>query len=181
MTIIYVLTNPAMPGLVKIGRTTDLEKRLTSLDNTSVPYPFRCEFALQVPKSKQSESLLQDTFKQHRVRKRREFFEVDVAPVIAAMKLTGGRDVTPTDDIGADQAGVDAANLVIKKAGRFNFESVDIPVGSVLAYYDDHTVTATVHSRNKIEFKGEITSLSAAALTLLHRAGRNWRAAAGPL
>jgi len=46
--IIYVLTNSAMEGYVKIGRTTNLDQRLSSLDNTSVPLPFECVFAIEV-------------------------------------------------------------------------------------------------------------------------------------
>jgi hypothetical protein len=40
--IVYVLTNEAMPGLVKIGLTTDsVEARLTQLSShTGVPLPF---------------------------------------------------------------------------------------------------------------------------------------------
>ncbi len=39
MSIIYVLTNPAFEGYVKIGKTKDLKQRLRSLDNTSMPLP----------------------------------------------------------------------------------------------------------------------------------------------
>lgn len=40
--IVYVLSNEAMPGLVKIGLTgrKDLEDRLNELYNTSVPVPY---------------------------------------------------------------------------------------------------------------------------------------------
>ena len=37
--IIYIPINEAMPGFVKIGKTTDLESRIRSLDTTSVPLP----------------------------------------------------------------------------------------------------------------------------------------------
>ena len=41
--IVYVLTNPAMPGIVKIGRTqSDLGSRLSQLYSTGVPVPFEC-------------------------------------------------------------------------------------------------------------------------------------------
>ena len=45
--IIYVLTNPSMPGLVKIGKTArgDVNARLSELYSTGVPVPFECEFA----------------------------------------------------------------------------------------------------------------------------------------
>ena len=48
--IIYVLTNPAMSGLVKIGKTSraSVDQRLNELYSTGVPVPFECVFAGKV-------------------------------------------------------------------------------------------------------------------------------------
>lgn len=50
--IVYLLTNPVMPGLVKIGMTAqkDIEKRMRELYTTGVPVPFECQFACKVKK-----------------------------------------------------------------------------------------------------------------------------------
>ena len=44
VNIVYVLTNPAMPGLVKIGMTDrdDVQRRMSDLYTTGVPLPFEC-------------------------------------------------------------------------------------------------------------------------------------------
>lgn len=104
------------------------------------------------------EKLLHDAFGDRRVLENREFFEVDPMRVILALKLAGGEKVTPADDVSEDQGGFEAANQSTKKQSRFNFEIVDIPAGSVLTYYEDETITATVHNRNKIIFEGEVMS-----------------------
>ena len=41
--IVYVLTNQAMPGIVKIGMTErdDVQRRMNELYSTGVPLPFR--------------------------------------------------------------------------------------------------------------------------------------------
>ncbi len=51
--IVYLLTNPVMPGLVKIGMTTqeDIERRMRELYTTGVPVPFECQFACKVQKT----------------------------------------------------------------------------------------------------------------------------------
>ncbi len=51
--VIYVLTNEAMPGLVKIGLTAEsLESRLAQLSSaTGVPLPFEVFFAAEVEDS----------------------------------------------------------------------------------------------------------------------------------
>ena len=51
--IVYLLTNPVMPGLVKIGMTTqeDIDKRMKELYTTGVPVPFECQFACKVKKT----------------------------------------------------------------------------------------------------------------------------------
>ena len=47
--IVYVLTNPAMPGMVKIGKTgREVEARLNDLYTTGVPLPFECAYAARV-------------------------------------------------------------------------------------------------------------------------------------
>ena len=48
--IVYVLTNPAMNGLVKIGKTSreSVDHRLNELYSTGVPVPFECVFAGKV-------------------------------------------------------------------------------------------------------------------------------------
>ena len=44
--IVYVLTNPAMTGIVKIGKTTrGMSARLSELYSTGVPLPFECAYA----------------------------------------------------------------------------------------------------------------------------------------
>ena len=59
--IIYVLSNEAMPGYVKVGRTTtSLEQRVHELSrSTSVPLPFTVTYACTVENSAFVENQLQ--------------------------------------------------------------------------------------------------------------------------
>ena len=46
--IVYVLSNPAMPDYVKVGKTSGIEPkdvlvRMKELDSTGVPRAFKCE------------------------------------------------------------------------------------------------------------------------------------------
>ena len=70
--IIYVLTNPAMEGYVKVGRTNNLIRRIRELDNTSTPLPFECVFAVEVDNPEEVELLLHDAFADGRTRSTRE-------------------------------------------------------------------------------------------------------------
>ena len=175
MSIIYILTNPAMPGLVKIGKTKKLKQRLRGLDITPVPLPFRCAYAARVTNVDAAEKLLHDAFGDRRVRDNREFFEIDPMRVISALKLAGGKEVTPNDDIAKDEGGVEAANRVTSLQPVFYFGNVNVPVGSILTFSEDETITAVVQNRKKVEFEGELKSLSAAAVIVLNRRGRNWK------
>lgn len=67
--IIYILTNEAMPGYVKIGKTnTSLEQRVRELSSsTSVPLPFTVFYACTVSNAAFVEHQLHDTFDNNRV------------------------------------------------------------------------------------------------------------------
>ena len=180
MAIVYVLNNPAFDNYVKVGWTTNLRQRLKSLDNTSVPLPFRCVYAIEVDDHVNTERLVHQAFADHRTRTTREFFEIDAQRIIAALKLTGGRDVTPKDDIAEDEEGI----VALKKAGRtprltYSFMDADVAVDDTLVYANDETITAKVISENKILFEDEKVSLSKSALILLHRDGYTWNTVNG--
>ena len=65
---VYVLTNPAMPDLVKIGKTTrDVSLRLADLYSTGVPLPFECEYAAKVKDVDETEKAFHLGFKKDRV------------------------------------------------------------------------------------------------------------------
>ena len=126
------------------------------------------------------EKSLHDAFADRRVRQRREFFLIDPERVQSALALAALEDVTPRDDVvedAEDQAALDKAR---ERRGNFNFKMVDIPVGAVLTFAKDADITCTVTDGKKIEFEGEITSLSTAALTAVHRMGYSWKTLAGP-
>ena len=74
--IIYILTNPIMPGIIKIGKTTqeDVKVRMAQLYSTGVPVPFDCEYAAKVNNIDEVERALHTAFGPDRVNPKREFF-----------------------------------------------------------------------------------------------------------
>jgi hypothetical protein len=180
MGIVYVLTNPAFDTYVKIGRTINLEQRLRQLDNTSVPLPFRCVYAVEVDDEFEVERLVHQAFADHRTRSTREFFEIDPQRVIAALKLTRGLDVTPKGDIAEDEEGVKALEKATRKPRKtYKFSDAGLKVGDIINYANNEQITAQVISEKKVLFEGEETSLSKSALTLLHRDGYTWQTVNG--
>ena len=170
--IIYVLTNEAMPGYVKIGKTTtSLEQRIRELSaSTSVPMPFTAYYACTVHDAGFVEHQLHDAFGDNRTNPRREFFAIDPERVVAALKLAQIEDITPRHDIVDSQEDQRALNEARQKRSRFNFDMVSIPLGAELQFSRDESVTARVIGRTgseSIEFRGAPTSLSAAAQEVL--------------
>ena len=181
--IVYCLTNPEMPDVVKIGTTTNLEERLRKLDTTSVPVPFECVMAVQVDNAREVEQLLHEAYKPQRVRPSREFFRVGDEQVRAAMRLSGGRDVTPQEDVVEDEEARRALDQARVRRGRFNFDMVGIVTGTRIYFRpdpsDEEPITAQVHSNNRILFENAVTTLSRAAGDVLERRGMA-RTVAGP-
>lgn len=83
MGYVYLLTNPSMPGLVKIGCTDrSPSERLSELSSaTGVPTPFILEFSIFVPDHIAMEQELHSILIAERVRDGREFFRVSVERV----------------------------------------------------------------------------------------------------
>lgn len=169
---IYILTNEAMPGYVKIGKTnTSLEQRVRELSSsTSIPMPFTVFYACTVHDAGFVEHQLHDAFDDSRVNPRREFFSIDPERVVAALKLAQIDEITPKNDIVESREDQLALNAARQMRSRFNFDMVDIPLGAELYFSRNENLKAKVVGRSgtdTIEFKGIITSLSKAAQEIL--------------
>lgn len=169
--IVYCLVNQAMLDYVKIGVTANLDERLRQLDNTSTPLPFECAYAVEVENPEAVERLVHQTFAEQRTRPNREFFEVAVPQVIAALRLTGGRDVTPSEASFDDEESRHAVERTRSKRSRFNFDMVGVRVGSTLHFTDDEETTCVVTSSRTVDFNGHEMSLSAAAGDVMEQRG----------
>lgn len=179
--IVYVLTNEAMPGLVKVGRTVgDLAKRMRELYQSGVPLPFELFFACEVSNAAFVEKQLHEAFGDHRVSSRREFFRLAPERAKAALTLAMIKEVKLGDEIfetPEDKADVEAA----KRRTRFQFSMLGIAPGTELKLYRDPAIVCvTTDEKNKVMFKGEVTSLSDAALQAVTELGYEWDAASGP-
>ena len=177
--IIYILTNEAMQGYLKIGKTKkSLLQRLKQLDVTSLPLPFECFFAAEVENCDVVERLLHDAFADRRTRKSREFFEIAPERVASALKLAALREIT-VEDVLDDEARV-AIKETIERRAPFNFSIVNVPIGATLVHTGDEATTCQVANSKQVEFEGELVSLSDAALRVYHRLGKNWKTVSGP-
>jgi len=171
--IVYVLVNPAMPNMVKIGKTTraDVEERMSQLYSTGVPLPFECVYAVEVTDCSKVETALHIAFGPSRINPRREFFEIDQEQAIAVLKLLGSKEVTPQINkqlnVNVTEAEVASAQKV-KKRPKLNFAEMRIPIGSILIFTEDKEIAAEVVSEKKVKFKNEVMSLTRATRIALN-------------
>ena len=178
---IYISINAAIPIYVKIGKTEQAVKgRMKTLDTTSVPLPVECFYAAHVEDINFVERQLHDAFGNQRVRKNREFFEIDRTRVAAALRLCALEDVTPRDDVVETEDDQLAINKARSRGGMFNMAKIGIKEGSFLEFSKDENVTAKIIDAHEIEFEGQATSLTAAALIVIKRLGYTWKRIQGP-
>jgi len=169
--IVYVLSNSAMPGILKIGKTTqaDVSIRMSQLYTTGVPVPFECAYAIEVDDCSKVEAAMHIAFGPSRVNPNREFFKIEAEQAIAILKLLDQRDVTP--DVRRDlnsnvsQAEKDSGKK-LQKRPNMNFSEMEIPIDSILTYKDGVT-TVTVTSDKKVSYAGQEMTLTAATREIM--------------
>lgn len=162
--IIYILTNEAMPGYIKIGKTGDLSTRVKDLSRaTGVPLPFEVFYAAEVDDMDFVERRLHEAFGGTRVAQNREFFTESPERVVAAIKLREINDVTPRQqflETKEDEVALDKAKRYKK---RFDFERYEIPLGSILSFTRNENITCVVTEGSNVIFNNQVVSLSRAA------------------
>ncbi len=180
--IIYILSNPAMPGILKIGKTTqdDIKTRIAQLYSTGVPLPFECVYAATVANIDRVEQALHIAFGPNRINPKREFFEIEAIQAISIIKLLEIENISVKVEnepnvVNKDE--IEAGKVYSQKRPRLNFAEMGIPIGSELVAKEGGEI-ATVVSERTIRFRDAETSLTNA--TRLIFGLENYSIAPGP-
>lgn len=181
---VYILTNPSIPDLVKIGRTSNLKERMRSLSSHSGgPVPFECYYCCEVENSKEVEKRLHIGFGDSRIKinPKREFFRISPERVKVLLEGYSIREVNLDGDVVEDPEEQEVLNRERSRRPVFTFSMLDIPTGSTLTFLRDETKTVTVTGDREVEFEGNRTSLNQVTLDLLRNDhGKNWSTVRGP-
>ena len=172
---VYVLTNPAMPNMVKIGKTTrDVELRLADLYSTGVPLPFECEYAAKVKDVDKTEKAFHTAFEPSRVNPKREFFNINPEQAIAVLSLMAIEDVTPSVQDEAKKIDVEATasaeKFKKKRRPTLNYLEMGLKEGDILKFGRNEEFCTVLNGR-QVSYKGEPWFLSNLTNKLLDRTG----------
>ena len=164
--IIYILTNEAMPGYIKIGFTTNsVEERLKQLDRTSVPLPFERYYSAEVEDARRDEEWLHSIFADRRVRDNREFFKMNPELAALALKKIEIKEVRVENNLTKEQER--EVDEIKERRSRFHFDKYNIKIGEQLTFTRDKNIIAEVVENDKIKIGNKVNSLSTFAQELL--------------
>lgn len=158
---IYIMTNPALGGMVKIGYAANVEARRKQLSTTALPYEYEIYATYETSgnlEDKKLHKMIDNLNPDLRVSSNREFFVMspqeafDLLETIAI--ISGTKDKLKKADL------TESEKQKIRRP-PVNFAKCGIPVGAELIFIEDPSVVATVVSERKVQYKDEITSLSA--------------------
>ena len=175
--VVYVLTNPAIPGLVKIGMTQreDINERLAELNKpTGVPVPFECQYACKVKVSDcpKIEKALHAAFSPDRINPNREFFSTNIERIIPLLEIFNEGEITEEIAQEINDNLTDDDKMAQEKLKRFrhpslNYKEMGIEPGTLLFFTKDETIQVTDVNEKKVEYQNEIISLTALTTRLL--------------
>lgn len=179
--VIYILTNPAFPEYVKIGYADDLEKRLKSLNNSSVPMHFRVYAVYEVMErltDKKVHMLIDSLNPDLRVidkfdgkESKREFYVMNAEDAyllfdcIAKISGTNNR-LKRMKPNGKEILEEEEAKAIDENAHRGPLKLIEdckIPKGDYVEFAQDSDIKAKVKDDRTLEYDGMTMSITALA------------------
>lgn len=163
---IYIMTNPCLQNMVKIGYATNVEERRKQLSTTALPYEYEIYATYETSgmlEDKKLHKLIDNLNPDLRVSKNREFFIMsaeEAYDLLEAIAIISGT----TDKLKkVNSNSVSTSHSNRKQRPAINFVKCGIPMGAELVFIEDPTVKVIVESERKVIYNNEITSLSAVA------------------
>lgn len=158
---IYIMTNPSLTNMVKIGYAKDVETRRKQLSTTALPTEYEVYATYETSgnlEDKKLHKMIDNLNPDLRIAKNREFFIM--SPEEAYELLESIATISGTAEK-LKKVKDTARRVRKKKRPPVNFEKCNIPMGAQLVYTEDPSIVVTVVSERKVQYGDEITSLSA--------------------
>lgn len=183
--VIYILTNPSFPNYVKIGYASNLKERLKQLNRSeTIPFAFRA-YAIYEVDSTLTDKVLHDLIDQLNPdlrsveifdgkERKKEFYAMSPEEAYTLLeciaKISGTekrlKKVKPEGQEIKDEETAKEIEKVAKR-GRFRFSQCHIPVGALLYYVRDESITVEVVDDIHILYESMTTSMSSVVQKLL--------------
>ena len=164
---IYIMTNPCLQNMVKIGYAKDVEERRKQLSTTALPYEYEIYATYETSgklEDKKLHKLIDSLNPDLRVSKNREFFVMSASEAYELLEtiaiISGSTDRLKPYYVTVCGGIKPAPKL---KRPVMNFAKCGIPIGAELVFVEDDSVRVIVESERKVIYNNEITSLSAVA------------------
>jgi len=160
---IYIMINPCLKDMVKIGYATNVEVRRKQLSTTALPYDYEIYATYETNgnlEDKKLHALIDRLNPDLRVSKNREFFLMK--PEEAYALLESIAIISGSTEKLKKLKETKASSQKIKKP-PVDFFKCNIPIGSKLVFIEDENIVVTVYDNRKVEYHNQITSLSAIA------------------
>ena len=158
---IYIMTNPSLTNMVKIGYAKDVETRRKQLSTTALPTEYEVYATYETSgnlEDKKLHKMIDNLNPDLRVTSNREFFVMSPKEAFELLEaiavISGTKEKLKKTEVKEEEK---------QKIRRppVNFKKCGIPVGAKLEFIDDPNVVVTVVDERRVSYKEEITSLSA--------------------
>ena len=174
---IYIMTNPCLHDMVKIGYASDVEARRKQLSTTALPFEYEIYATYETSgqlEDKKLHELIDTLNPKLRLAKNREFFAMSAEKAYRLLEaiaiISGSADKLKRVAQRQDETTAGSSKRQTHGSGSsgrkqrtaINFQKCGIPVGAELVFIDDDSVRVTVvdAEKNKVEYNGETTALS---------------------
>lgn len=185
--LVYILTNPCLDGWVKIGMTErhDIKKRLKELNTpTNIPLSYRCYATYEVDDPLEVEKRIhsiidriddslhaREQLDNGRLRER-EFFKISPETAYGIFKdiavLRGDVDKLQLSTPSQEESNEEEIAESKSRRSNNSFALLKINVGDEITFLYDDSIKGTVSDlKNKVEYCGEVYSVTALAKKIL--------------
>lgn len=163
MGYIYIMTNPALHDMVKIGYATDVETRRQQLSTTALPYEYEVYATYETSgnlEDKKLHKMIDNLNPDLRVSKNREFFVMSAEEAYELLEaiavISGSQDkLKRMKDVKKQNS-----TQIIRRPA-INFYKCGLKDGDELVCTEDSNIVVVIKGERKVLYNNELTSLTA--------------------